>query len=215
MAEEKDLIARSGAGDMEAFEALVLRYETQIGAAAFRLCGSREEGEDLAQETFVKAWRSIAGYRGQASLRTWLMAILTNTWRDRLRKNQVSEVPLDAPIDNGEGILERQWQDDSPGPDALMENREVDEVLGKMIQALPPEYKEALVLRDIQGFSYEEAAVVAGCSLGTIKSRINRARSRLRTMILAHQEQNPGFFRLHQTGEDKKRAGEGKGGESA
>ena len=212
--DDKSLIAQSAEGDLASFEILVLRYERRILAAACRLCGNREEGEDIAQETFIKAWRAIAGYRGQASFNTWLMAILTNLWRDRLRKARVPEGSLDEPIESAEGFMQKQWKDNQPGPDMLSESREVREILGSMLQELRPEYKEAVLLRDVQGLSYEEVAVITGNSLGTVKSRINRGRLRLKEMILEYQEQNPGFFRLNQTKPDRTRTAKGKEGET-
>ena len=212
--DDEALIAMHLDGDREAFEALVLRYERRINAAAFRLCGSREEGEDLAQETFIKAWRALSGYRGQASFISWLTAILTNTWRDRLRKGSLPTQPLDAPYEGEEGPVARQLSDSAPGPEALTESSASAALIGGMIQELRQEYKEALVLRDVQGFSYEEVAAITGSSLGTVKSRINRARSQLKERILYYQEQNPGFFRLNQVKTDGTQTIDGEGGEA-
>jgi RNA polymerase sigma-70 factor (ECF subfamily) len=197
--DEKALIARSSGGDMAAFEELVFRYERRVVPAACRLCGDRQEGEDLAQETFLKAWRALPGYRGQASLGTWLMAILTNLWRDKLRKAQLPQESLDAGLETGGGYLEKQRGDSRPGPERVYEEKETALLLGQMLQELKPEHKEVLILRDVQGFSYEEVAVITGHNLGTVKSRINRARVILKERILRFQEQNPGFFRLNQT----------------
>ena len=187
--DEKSLIALCIEGDMQAFEALVLRHEKKVFAAAYRLSGSREDGEDLAQEAFIKAWRALSGYRGQASFGTWMMAILTNLWRDRLRKVQVPQESLDEEIEGEEGPIQKQFPDKQPGPEALTESGEAYRVLGDMLQELKAEYKEALVLRDVQGFSYEEVAAITGNSLGTVKSRINRGRALMRDKILGYQEQ--------------------------
>ncbi|MEL7622673.1 MAG: sigma-70 family RNA polymerase sigma factor [Clostridiales bacterium] len=210
--EEKALIEMCVKNDMRAFEELVLRYEKKIVAAAFRLCGERQGGEDLAQETFLRAWRALSGYRGQASFGTWLMAILTNLWRDKLRKNQIPQESLDEAFEGEEGTLQKQFSDQGPGPEVLAEAAETGQILGHLLQELKPEYKEALVLRDVQGFSYEEVAVITGSNLGTVKSRINRARTLMKEKILDFQEQNPGFFRLNQAKEDKNKAGKAKGG---
>ena len=212
--EDKTLIGMHTDGDEHAFEELVFRYERMIVATAYRLCGDREEGEDLAQETFVKAWRGISGYRGQASFGTWLAAILTNTWRDRLRKGQVPKESLDATIEGEEGAIPKQYSDGAPGPESIAEEKEQADHLGGMIQTLKQEYKEALILRDIQGFSYEEVADILGVNLGTVKSRINRARAQLREKILAYQELNPGFFRLNQVRTDGNKAGDRIGGDT-
>jgi RNA polymerase sigma-70 factor (ECF subfamily) len=210
--EEKALVAMCADGDMLAFEELVLRYEKKVAAAAFRLCGHQQEGEDLAQETFLRAWRAFAGYRGQASFGTWLMAILTNLWRDRLRKGRLPQEPLDQVLEGQEGPVQKQLQDQSPGPEVLTEAAEAGSILGHMLQELKPEYKEVLVLRDVQGFTYEEVAAITGSNLGTVKSRINRARTLMKEKVLHFQEQNPGFFRLNQAKGNKSGAGKVKGG---
>ena len=103
--EEKELACRCGKGDTDAFEILVSRYEKRIFAMAVRLSGDYQEGEDLAQETFLKAWKAITSYRGQAAFSTWLAAILTNLWRDRLRKKQLSTESLDQKIELGDREL--------------------------------------------------------------------------------------------------------------
>ena len=212
--DEKTLVAKCVEGETPAFEELVFRYEKKIVAAAYRLCGNREEGEDMAQEAFIKAWRALNGYRGQASFGTWLMAILTNLWRDRLRKNQLPQESLDEVIEGEEGVMRKQFRDGKPGPDDLTEAQEMQEILGGMIQELKPEYKEALILRDVQGFSYEEVAVITGSNLGTVKSRINRGRTLIKAKVMAYQEQCPGFFRLNQVEQGETLAIRAKGGES-
>lgn len=206
------LIAMCAENDMQAFEALVTRYEKKVIAAAYRLSGNREEGEDLAQESFIKAWRALPGYRGQASFATWLTTILTNLWRDRLRKNQIRQESLDEAIEGEEGPIQKQLRDEKPDPEEEAESREVTQVLGRMLQELKPEYKEVLILRDVQGFSYEEVAAITGNNLGTVKSRINRGRTLVKDMVMAYQEQNPGFFRLNQTKKGKAPAIKAEGG---
>ncbi|MDR0468599.1 MAG: sigma-70 family RNA polymerase sigma factor [Peptococcaceae bacterium] len=210
--DDKALIGLCCEGDVQAFEELIFRYEKKIIAAAYRLCGNRQDGEDLAQEVFVKAWRALAGYRGQASFNTWLMTILTNLWRDRLRKKQVPQESLDEVVEGKEGDMRKQFVDAGPLPEDEVERYEIHSVLDGMIQGLQPEYKEALILRDIQGFSYEEVAAITGSNLGTVKSRINRARTILKEEIMRYQEQSPGFFRLTQTEKEKTRAGKTRGG---
>ncbi|MEA4892552.1 MAG: sigma-70 family RNA polymerase sigma factor [Peptococcaceae bacterium] len=202
--EDKELAASCGRGDADAFEILVSRYEKRIYAMAVRFCGNLQEGEDLAQETFLKAWKAIGSYRGQAAFSTWLAAILTNLWRDRLRKKPVATESLDQKVEVDDGSLEKQVADQGPGPEELLESKEEGRALRELVGRLKPEYREALVLRDIQGYSYEEVAVITGQNLGTVKSRINRARTFLREEILRCQEQNRDFFRLSTQKGDKK-----------
>ena len=213
IAEDKALIEMCVDGDTAAFEQLVLRYEKKVVAAACRLCGNRHDGEDLAQEAFIKAWRALTGYRGQASFNTWMMTILTNLWKDRLRKKQLPQESIDEPAESEEGGVYRQYRDASPGPDSEAVSNEANEVLGGFISSLQPEFREALILRDVQGFSYEETAAITGSNLGTVKSRINRARTLVKAMVMEYQEQNPGFFRLTQARADKTGTKKAKGGE--
>ena len=194
--EDKELAALCGRGDTEAFEVLLSRYEKRIFAMAVRLSGNYQEGEDLAQETFLKAWKAITSYKGQAAFSTWLAAILNNLWWDRLRKKQVSAESLDQRIEMDDGSLDRQVADRRPGPEELAESREESQLLRELVGQLKPEFREALVLRDIQGYSYEEVAAITGQNLGTVKSRINRARSFLREEICRLREQNGGPARL-------------------
>jgi RNA polymerase sigma-70 factor (ECF subfamily) len=210
--DEKAVIAMCIEGEMMAFEELVRRYEKRIVAAAYRLCGNREDGEDLAQEAFVKAWRAISGFRGQSSFATWITAILTNLWRDKQRKAQVPQDSLDEAIEGEEGSLQKQLRDQRPGPEGIAETNAVRDVLGRMIQELKPEYKEALILRDVHGFSYEEVAEITGTNLGTVKSRINRGRALMKEKVLEYQEQNPEFFRLTQIKGNDTKAVKAKGG---
>lgn len=212
--EDMALIEMCVKGDTAAFEQLILRYEKRIVAAASRLCGDRQEGEDLAQEAFLKAWRALSGYKGQASFHTWMTTILTNLWKDRLRKKRIPQDSLDEAIEGEEGMIRKQYRDEAPDPESEMETREINEILDGFIQSLKPEYKEALILRDVQGFSYEEVSAITGRNLGTVKSRINRARTLMKVMILDYQELNPGFFRLTQTGKDLTMAVTAKGGET-
>jgi RNA polymerase sigma-70 factor (ECF subfamily) len=195
---EAQLIQRAGQGDLQAFEDLVRRYENKVFAVAFRLSGNRQEGEDLAQETFIKAWKAMPNFRGEASLGTWLVTIVTNLWRDRMRKHTLSVDSLDEPVQYESGEMYSQIADQGPGPEVLYESKELKDQLARFIQELKPEFRAVLVLRDIQGYSYEEIAAMTASSLGTVKSRINRARKYLRDRLLSQREQSDQPFRLLQ-----------------
>lgn len=183
-------------GDLAAFDQLLHRYEAKVFAVAYRLTGNRQDGEDLAQETFVKAWKALPNFRGDASLNTWLITITTNLWRDQLRKRRLPVESMDDTVAFEDGEVQQQWADPAPGPQEIVEEDEIKRQLGRWIGMLKPEFKAALILRDIQGYSYEEVAAITRTSIGTVKSRISRARGYLKDRILADREQNQPSDRL-------------------
>lgn len=181
---EEELIARSKKGDLEAFEELVVKYERRVYAIAYRFMGNGEDANDLTQEAFLKAFQSIKGFRQEASFSTWICRIVSNVCRDELRKmKKVSHTSLDEEIWLEEGAVAKQLKDEGPTPDQEYENKEFKEYLQRLINMLSPEYRMVIILRDIKGYSYEEIAQMLDCSLGTVKSRLNRARRALRDKI--------------------------------
>ncbi len=198
MHNEDELVRMSKNGDINAFEELVCRYERKIFTAAFRLIGNREDAADLAQEAFLRAFRSIQGFRAEASFLTWLYSIVTNLCRDELRKRaRVQLESLDERITLDDNEVAKQFSSPEVGPAEVYEQKELQEKIQGLINTLLPEYRMALVLRDIQGFTYEEIAIQMECSLGTVKSRINRARNYLKDKLLAEREQNNRNARLY------------------
>jgi len=207
------LIQRCLQGEAAALDQLISRYETKVFAVAYRLTGNRQDGEDLAQETFVRAWRALPNFRGEAALGTWLVTIATNLWRDQQRKHKLPLESMDETVVFEEGEARQQWPDQRPGPQEIVEENEMRQQLDQWINSLKPEFKAALVLRDIQGYSYEEVAAITHSSIGTVKSRINRARSYLQGEILAGREQSLGQHRLSNTRVENRAAAAMKGGE--
>lgn len=188
---DEELVSKSQNGDIYAFEELVCRYERKIYTAAYRLIGNPDDASDIAQEAFLRAFQSIRNFRNEASFLTWMYRITTNLCRDELRKRyRVSYTSLDEKITLPDGEVSRQTASSEPDPALLYERKELQEKIGKLIAALSPEFRLALVMRDIQGFSYDEIAEQLGCSLGTVKSRINRARRHLQKKLAAELEQN-------------------------
>lgn len=187
---DEELVARSKTGDLQAFDELVCRYERKIYTLAYRMFGNYHDANDLAQEAFLRAFQSIKGFRGDSSFYTWLCRIATNVCRDELRKRyRVSVESLDEEVNIGDWEIKKQIPTANPGPAELYERQELQHELQDLINTLTPEFRMALILRDIQGQSYEEIAEQLECSLGTVKSRISRARSYLKEKILAQQEQ--------------------------
>jgi RNA polymerase sigma-70 factor (ECF subfamily) len=188
---DEELVDRSKNGDINAFEELVCLYERKIYSLTYRLLGNHEDANDFAQEAFLKAFQAIKNFRGEASFLTWISRIATNVCRDELRKRyRIKTESLDEKITLDEGEVTKQHVSPEPGPAELYEQRDFQERLQGYINTLSPEFRLALVLRDIHGYSYEEIAKELECSLGTVKSRINRARNYLKEKIIAEREQN-------------------------
>lgn len=195
--DEKILIKRSQNGDREAFGELVSIYEQQVYSIAFRFMGNHEDASELAQEAFVRAFRGIGRFRGEASFKTWIYHIVANVCRDELRKlKRQPTVSLNNPIVTDEGEITREQADWTMVPERIYESKELQETVQELLNQMTPEYRQVLILRELQGFTYEEIASTLECSLGTVKSRINRARKALRDLILANKELFEGFSRL-------------------
>lgn len=198
MFRDEDLVTRSKNGDIDAFEELVTRYERKIYTVAYRLMGNYDDASDLTQEAFLRAFQAIKSFRGEASFLTWMCRITTNVCRDELRKRyRVQIESLDETITLNDGEIAKQVASNDPGPADLYERKELQDKIQGMINTLSPEFRLALILRDIQGLTYEEIAQQLDCSLGTVKSRINRARKYLKEMLLLEREQIPGKERLY------------------
>lgn len=169
-------------GDEEVFEELVKRYQKKVYNSTYRMMGNHEDAWDLAQETFLRVYRSLHRFQGKSSFSTWLFTITTNICRDELRKRQrrVKTHSLSQPIQVKDGEIEREIVDDSMIPEDISINRELRDEIQGIIDKLPDDQKEVIVLRELQGFSYEEIAEIIGVALGTVKSRISRGRRNLR-----------------------------------
>jgi len=175
------------AGDSTAFEMLVDRYSSDIYALLYRLTDDPNDASDLTQDTFLRALRSVKGFRGDASLKTWLFRIAINESRNRFRwwkrRRRDVTVSLDVTIGDSDQTLHDTLADrgESPEDSALAREREVK--LGEALAQLKEVYREAVVLCDIEGLSYEETATALGVNIGTVKSRISRGRDELRRRL--------------------------------
>lgn len=186
MQTEEQLLKKSLSGDTRAFEELVTQYQGKVYALAFRYMSNEEDASDMAQEAMLKAYRSLRLFKGNSSFGTWLYRITTNVCLDELRRRKRRIIPLslDEPlaIQDGEEI-EKEIADQTPGADILYEQKEFSEYIQALLDELRPEHKTAIVLRDVMELSYEEIAQTLDCSLGTVKSRISRARDMLRKKL--------------------------------
>ncbi len=190
---EKLLVKKSQSGDVESFELLISSYDKRAYNIAYRVMGNEEDAKDMAQEALLRVFRSIKDFKGQSAFSTWLYRIVTNVCLDELRKRKNDKyVSLDSTIQTESGELHMELCSDKETPESVLERVEQREVIKKAINELSEDYKSVIVLRDIQGFSYEEISNILDCSLGTVKSRINRARNMLRDKLRAGMELSRG-----------------------
>lgn len=194
---ESKLIARLKAGEMTAFDELVEEYQSLVYALSYRILGDAEDTRDAAQETFLKIYRHFARFRGEASLKTWICRIAINQarsterwWR---RRNRGKTCSLDAPLglnSDDETSLADHLESDAVSPETETLSRERGQRIESALSGLKKDFRIAVILRDIEGLSYEEIAFVTEVSVGTVKSRIARGREMLRLSVQAG-ERNP------------------------
>lgn len=189
--EDAELVSRSKRGDLSRFNLIVERYQSQVLNVSARILGDRSAAEDVAQETFISAHKAIGRFRG-GSLRAWLVRIDSNLSYDHIRASRRHpEQSLD------QAMLSPGFSISAAGasPEQAALAGELRAEIQRAIGSLPPDQRTTLVLVDIQGLSYEEAAEAAGTSLGTIKSRLSRARSSVRDLLMQREEILPDQFR--------------------
>ncbi len=185
--DESLFIDKLKAGDASAFDTLVDRYSGDIFALLFRITENAEDSSDLTQDTFLRALRAIKSFRGDSELKTWLFRIAINESRNRFRwwkrrKRDVT-ISLDATIGNTETPLSDIIADRSISPEDAALLREREYAIKAALLDIPDVYREAIVLCDIEGLSYEETAAALGIGMGTVKSRISRGREELRKRL--------------------------------
>jgi RNA polymerase sigma-70 factor (ECF subfamily) len=173
------LVERTVAGDQKAFELLVIKYERRIQRLIGRMVRDVDLVEDIAQETFIRAYRALAQFRGEARFYTWLYRIAVNTAKKALmdlkRDPTISENSFKSGEDDETSPLENELIS-SETPDAVLASKEIVEMVNAAMEALPEELRQAITLREIEGLSYEEISVAMNCPIGTVRSRIFRAR---------------------------------------
>ena len=189
--EDATLVERSRNGDLEAFNQIVRRYQLRVYNLAARILGDRTAAEDIAQDTFVSAYKALARFRG-GSLRAWLLRIASNLCYDRLRSaKRRPEQSLDEAMESpGFHVPSRD-----PSPEQQAISREIHDHVQRAILGLPFDQRNTIMLVDVQGLSYQEAAEAMDVSMGTVKSRLSRARAAVRDALMAHRELLPDKFR--------------------
>ncbi|HPF21807.1 MAG TPA: sigma-70 family RNA polymerase sigma factor [Syntrophomonas sp.] len=184
------LVKRTLRGDTYAFDELVKTYQNKVYMLAYRYMGNEDDANDMAQESFIKAFRSLRSFKGDASFGTWIYRITTNVCLDELRRRKRKIVPLslDEPLATLDGDeFEREIADTSLAADVVYERKEFTQNMQLLLDEMRPEHKAVIVLRDVMDLSYEEIAIVLDCSIGTVKSRISRARIILQKKLIERE----------------------------
>jgi RNA polymerase sigma-70 factor (ECF subfamily) len=194
--DERGMIAAAQRGDVPSFNQLVRAYQALVFHTAFRVLGDSDAAADATQDAFISAYKNIKSYRG-GSFKAWLLRIVTNSCYDQLRtKQRKPTASLDAllvdPDNPAPGLGETQEE----SPHEFAERQELGATIQQGLETLPPDQRITLVLSDIDGFAYEEIAEITGTNLGTVKSRLSRARAHLREFLLAQEELLPSTYRL-------------------
>ncbi len=171
------LVERVQAGDRQAFGVLVSKYQRRLLRLVSRFVRDPVEAEDVVQESFIKAYRALANFRGESAFYTWLYRIGVNTAKNWLASNG-RRLPTSTPVDNedAEGYSEADLLRDEDTPDRMLQSKQIAETVNAAMEALPEELRVAIALREIDGLSYEEISEAMGCPIGTVRSRIFRAR---------------------------------------
>jgi len=185
---DAELVSRVQAGDKQAFDLLVIKYQRKIMRLLSRMIRDPAEIEDVAQEAFIKAYRALPQFRGDSAFYTWLYRIAINTARNWLAENKrAPSTPSGFENEEGETFNESDVLTDGSNPESEMASRQIAETVNKAINDLPEELRNAIVMREIDGMSYEDIAESMNCPIGTVRSRIFRAREaialRLRPLL--------------------------------
>lgn len=199
--DEAQLIQAATKGDVDSYNRLVLAYQDLVYNQAYRVLGEGPAADDASQEAFIAAYQNLRSFRG-GSFRAWLLRIVTNTCYDELRRRRRRPaVPLEPLDDAGDEIESPSWIVD-PGelPEEQTDRAELGRAIQRCLQELPTEFRTVVTLIDVQGLDYSEVAQVIGKPLGTVKSRLARARGRMRDCLQGFWELLPSAYRLdHET----------------
>jgi len=192
--DEPALIASAQSGDREAFNELVIHYQSLAYNVAYRVVNDPEAAADATQDAFLSAYRALPRFRG-GSFKAWLLRIVTNACYDQLRVKQRRPT---VSLDNDPEADWGEWTvDEGERPEAHVQRQELGKFIQRALSELPPDQRMVVILSDIQGMTYKEIARIVGVSLGTVKSRLNRGRRKLRDLMQSNAELLPPRYRLY------------------
>jgi RNA polymerase sigma-70 factor, ECF subfamily len=189
--DEGVLVTSAKAGDANAFEELVNRYERKIFRLTKHITQNDADAEDAMQDAFLKAFRHLNEFEGGSRFYTWLVRIAVNESLMRLRKRRPNHFSLDEPVKADEEDIPRQLEDWGPTPEQRYQKKELSSILSKVIEQLEPIYRAVFVLRDVEDISTEDTAQMLGISISAVKSRLLRARLKLREMLHPYFQGSP------------------------
>jgi len=179
-ASDEELVQRAQQDDDRAFGNLVERYETKVYSLAMKMLRNPEDAEDVLQDTFLRAYRGIKSFQGNSTFSTWIYRITANSALMRLRKKQLPTVSIDDADERETPINIADW---SPGPVEQLLTKETQKAMDEAIEALPPEFKQVFILRDVEELSNAEVAEILDLSVAAVKSRLHRARLKVRNRL--------------------------------
>lgn len=185
---EAELIKRCKSGDRGAFNELFKQYETRVINIAYGMLSDYNDACDAAQEVFIKVYRNIDSFKENSSLSTWIYRITANTCSDMLRKRQKRAVVISIDADTDDDGLKKEIPDSTPLPDEYIEHSEVQIAVRNAVMELSDEYREVITLCDFEDMSYDAIAEILECPVGTVKSRLNRARTALKKKLSSKAE---------------------------
>ena len=187
--DEHLLVAAAKKGDISAFEELVNRYERKIFRLTLNITQNREDAEDAMQDAFLKSYSHLKDFQGDSRFYTWLVRIAANEALMRLRKRRPNQFSLDEPVEGEEDLMPREVEDLGPSPEQRFAQTEMKNILSRVIEDLEPDYRIVFVLRDMEELSTEETAAAVGISVPAVKSRLLRARLKLRDKLAKYFRQ--------------------------
>jgi len=191
---DRHLVRRLKQGDQRAFQEMVRTYQNRIFGLMFRMIGDRQEAEDLAQEVFISVYRAIGNYRGEGRLYTWIYRIASNTCKNRIkylkgrnfhRASDIDDTPAAHTLGK-DGSPMASLTSQVPEPDQVVEGHRLQSIIQRELAQLDPEHRLLIVLRDVQGMSYQDILKITSLQEGTLKSRLHRARTALKARIQPH-----------------------------
>jgi RNA polymerase sigma-70 factor, ECF subfamily len=183
--DDSGVVARFLEGEKRAFNELVDRYQSRLLNFVYRTTGDRERAEDLVQETFIRVYRHIHRFDQSKKFSTWVYTIASNLAKNELRNRSRNPLVLFQTIKKNWGADEKplEWEDNTYRPDDLFRKRHLKQMVDSVVEELPEHHRVVFVLREMEGKTYDEIADITGCNLGTVKSRLNRARNNFAQLI--------------------------------